>query len=101
MRARHAVGSHANSMPGVITGPAQGHLPALDGLRGLALLIVLVHNSSWIVDPGGVLLLKLAGTAMTAGWAGVQLFFVLSGFLITRLLLEAKGSDGYFRTFYL
>lgn len=74
------------------------HSPALDGLRGIAILCVLGHHLS-LVQPGtafdaGALAL------LHTGWAGVDLFLVLSGFLITGILLDARGSDRYFVSFY-
>jgi peptidoglycan/LPS O-acetylase OafA/YrhL len=75
------------------------HVPALDGVRGIAILMVMIGHF-WIgsrPDTG-------AGRAFYGlvqnGWIGVDLFFVLSGFLITGILLGSKGSDGYFRNFY-
>jgi peptidoglycan/LPS O-acetylase OafA/YrhL len=64
-----------------------GYVPALDGLRGIAILLVLGYHVGWI--PGGFL--------------GVDVFFVLSGFLITTLLLEEWARDGgiSFRAFYV
>jgi peptidoglycan/LPS O-acetylase OafA/YrhL len=64
-----------------------GYVPALDGLRGIAILLVLGYHVGWI--PGGFL--------------GVDIFFVLSGFLITTLLLEEWGRDHGIglREFYL
>jgi peptidoglycan/LPS O-acetylase OafA/YrhL len=67
-----------------------GHRPALDGLRGVAILLVV----AWHTFRGG-----LTG----AGQAGVTLFFVLSGFLITTLLIEERNRFGRIdlRRFYL
>ena len=79
--------------------PRGAHLPALDGLRGVAVLAVLVFHLAHIDGEGGQLERVLLG-ATRAGWAGVDLFFVLSGFLITGILLDARGGEGYFRTFF-
>jgi peptidoglycan/LPS O-acetylase OafA/YrhL len=77
-------------------------LPALDGLRGLAVIIVVWHNASLtgpgFDDSGGARLLNLVSNL---GWMGVQLFFVLSGFLITGILLDEKGAPQQFRNFYM
>ena len=76
-------------------------LPVLDGVRGLAALMVLhFHFASQPLGPKGWLTTIVTGAAVRWGWTGVDLFFVLSGFLITGLLLDAKGSTNYFRVFY-
>jgi peptidoglycan/LPS O-acetylase OafA/YrhL len=65
-------------------------MPALDGLRGLAIALVLLHNLCGI-DAHGNRVLRVVDSALTIGWVGVQLFFVLSGFLITGILLDDRG----------
>jgi peptidoglycan/LPS O-acetylase OafA/YrhL len=69
-------------------------IPELDGLRGLAVLGVVIYHCK----P------RLVGTpfhdAALWGWTGVNLFFVLSGFLITSILLESRAKPHYFRNFY-
>jgi peptidoglycan/LPS O-acetylase OafA/YrhL len=73
---------------------------ALDGVRGVAILMVLcVH---FIGDaPAYTTLERTMVKLANYGIWGVDLFFVLSGFLITGLLYEAKGSAHYFRDFYV
>jgi len=75
---------------------------SLDGLRGIAILLVLVlHFTLYGGPPPTTPLDGLFYRFAVAGWVGVDLFFVLSGFLITGILWDTKGGDGYFRSFYM
>ena len=77
-------------------------LRTLDGLRGIAILLVLVlHFTMYGGTAPAAGFDLLVHRVAVAGWIGVDLFFVLSGFLITGILVDAKGEEGYFRTFYL
>ncbi len=85
--------------PGILPGyhrPAwlPAYIPELQGLRGLAVLAVVLYHCHPL----------LVGTPVHYpslwGWAGVNLFFVLSGFLITTILIEARHRPHYFRNFY-
>ena len=76
------------------------HMPALDGVRGLAILAVLLFHfgtptSSKAPIDGALTWL------FSYGALGVNLFFVLSGFLITGILYDARDDPGYFRNFYM
>ncbi len=76
------------------------HVPALDGIRGLAILLVLFHHLMWSNDKTGSGILNFFTALRGAAWVGVDLFFVLSGFLITGILFDSLGSSGYFKNFY-
>lgn len=64
-----------------------GYLPQLDGLRGVAVLAVMVHHTAAYLLPGTF------GWLARGGFLGVDLFFVLSGWLITRLIID-RHADG-------
>jgi len=69
------------------------YIPQFDGLRGIAILIVLLAHLTYLEGIGFAQLFKYGRT-------GVDLFFVLSGFLITGILLDTKELPGYFKNFY-
>lgn len=76
-------------------------IPELDGLRGAAILMVIVYHyveNTWVTQPGSWAVHLQA--AIGLGWTGVDLFFVLSGFLIGGILLDARGASDYFQVFY-
>jgi peptidoglycan/LPS O-acetylase OafA/YrhL len=82
--------------------PLPAHLPALDGVRGIAILWVMLHNLSLMeIGAGSGPLMHLLIDGIDAGWAGVTLFFALSGFLITGILLDSREAPGYYRNFYV
>lgn len=74
------------------------HVGALDGIRGLAILLVLIYHFGRSANSFGFAHPLLAASEI--GWLGVDLFFVLSGFLITGILYDSQRRPGYFRNFY-
>jgi peptidoglycan/LPS O-acetylase OafA/YrhL len=88
--------------PSVRALPAErGRIKSLDGIRGIAVILVLaVHFENLAVAPQTSSLFRWAGYVMSWGWCGVDLFFVLSGFLITGILLDTKNIEKRFQAFY-
>ncbi|MDX2263850.1 MAG: acyltransferase [Hyphomicrobiales bacterium] len=85
--------------PAPFSAASEARFAEFDGVRGVAIALTLLSNTvvvAWDAGAGAKLWIAAAG----AGWIGVQLFFVLSGFLITGILLEARGEAHYFRNFY-
>src|SRR5277367_5203875 len=79
----------------------KGRIPELDGIRGIAIAMVLAHHYFLlpIVAPPGTFWSYVQAAGRLA-WSGVDLFFVLSGFLIGGILLDARDSSNYFAVFY-
>jgi len=77
-------------------------IPELDGLRGTAILLVLIcHYFANASHPPIGFVIDHLITITAIGWSGVDLFFVLSGFLIGGILLDCRESPNYFKAFYL
>jgi len=76
------------------------HLAPLDGLRGLAILAVVFHNTVDALIRGPDHLARVLALLAGPGWIGVQLFFALSGFLIAGELLDHRQARNYLRAFY-
>jgi peptidoglycan/LPS O-acetylase OafA/YrhL len=75
-------------------------MPALDGVRGLAVLMVLLLHFVGGMVPTNEIEHAVAGVTSYGGY-GVELFFVLSGFLITGILYDSRNKAGYFKNFYM
>ena len=85
------------------TSLVRASMPELDTIRGIAILLVLFfHGFGLRYGLRGLSgFPKLLVAATLPGWMGVNLFFVLSGFLITGILLDSKSRPNYFRVFYI
>ena len=77
--------------------PRTYYLP-LDGVRGLAVLAVMLLHFTLFVPVGGTE--RFVSGWLATGWIGVDLFFVLSGFLITGILMDTRDDPHHFRNFY-
>jgi peptidoglycan/LPS O-acetylase OafA/YrhL len=79
------------------------YMPELDSLRGIAAMLVVFFHGFWLPTrlEGFDGTAKIFVAALQQGWTGVNLFFVLSGFLITGILLDAKTRARYYRDFYI
>lgn len=105
-RHRREVGAHELNTPTTAASAKQpvpfdlsARIPELDGIRGVAIAMVLTFHCFEIVTrPGSPLAYALV--PLRLNWTGVDLFFVLSGFLIGGILLDARESSNYFRVFY-
>ncbi len=83
------------------TAQSSKHIGALDGIRGIAILLVLfVHLRNMGVLPQDSWICHRLSQVFSFGWSGVDLFFVLSGFLITGILLDTKAAGNRVRSFY-
>ena len=78
------------------------HMPELDVFRGAAILMVVLYHGFYWTERAHYRLPweTLFVNATVGGWLGVNLFFILSGFLITGILLDARPRPAYYRTFY-
>ena len=90
--------SAAAAKPAAFSGE---RMPVLDGIRGIAILLVMSFHF-WIVGIAGGSRPweRVYGDVAGMGWIGVDLFFVLSGFLITGILYDSRNALHYFRVFY-
>lgn len=85
--------------------PSQNHqprIPVLDGVRGLAIIFVLCwHYVRMPLFENTKPILTHVGELLGTCWSGVDLFFVLSGFLLGGILIDNRESSNYYRAFYM
>lgn len=87
--------------PNETTWKPDAHCLALDGVRGIAILAVTVYRLCKELDPESNSFFAWIRSVAPMGERGVDLFFVLSGFLITGILLRSRTKPNYFRNFII
>jgi peptidoglycan/LPS O-acetylase OafA/YrhL len=93
--------SHETPQQEIRSQDSSRRIPELDGLRGVAILLVVCLH--YVAESGGGAFgsfLYRFKQVFRLGWSGVDLFFVLSGFLIGGILLQARESENYYKIFY-
>jgi peptidoglycan/LPS O-acetylase OafA/YrhL len=78
-------------------------MPGLDAIRGIAVVSVVLRHEfvAEATDHTIPLTIRIISEVFRFGWLGVCLFFVLSGFLITGILIDTKARENYWRSFYV
>jgi peptidoglycan/LPS O-acetylase OafA/YrhL len=84
--------------PSLHSAAIAGRVPQLDGVRGLAILLVMLHHFA-VFEPACAVD-QVVKSATMSMWIGVDLFFLLSGYLITGILLDTRHRHNYFTSFY-
>jgi peptidoglycan/LPS O-acetylase OafA/YrhL len=87
----------SEAAPSSFTPKPPARILELDGVRGLAILMVLIYHYVEVPENGVFRYLLLPAHL---GWSGVDLFFVLSGFLIGGILLDHRDAQRYYKVFY-
>jgi peptidoglycan/LPS O-acetylase OafA/YrhL len=82
-----------------VSRPSARHVTSLDGFRGIAFLLVFARHYS-LTSHTTSRVMQNAMAMGQGGWVGVDLFFTLSGLLITGILLDTREQAGYFRKFF-
>jgi peptidoglycan/LPS O-acetylase OafA/YrhL len=92
--------AHPTSVSAAAPRDSLKHIDSLDGVRGIAISLVLIFHLLSSTSQTGSGLMNFIVRLRGAGWVGVDLFFSLSGFLITGILFDTLHTGQYFRNFY-